>query len=41
MAPNRFMFVSSSNVKELSKYGNDVSRFVPKNVENALRNKIL
>ena len=40
MAPNRFMFVSSSNVKELSKYGNDVSRFVPKNVENALKNKI-
>lgn len=39
MAPNKFMFVSSSNVKELAKHGNNILRFVPENVENALRNK--
>ncbi len=32
-------FVSSSLVREISYYGGDVSSFVPKHVENALRQK--
>ncbi|MGK0576393.1 pantetheine-phosphate adenylyltransferase [Macrococcus capreoli] len=39
MTNNQYSFISSSMVKEVAKYGGDVSSIVPKNVENALKEK--
>ncbi|WP_047151606.1 pantetheine-phosphate adenylyltransferase [Aneurinibacillus tyrosinisolvens] len=39
MTNNQFSFLSSSIVKEVGKYGADVSSLVPPNVEKALREK--
>jgi pantetheine-phosphate adenylyltransferase len=41
MAPSpQFSFVSSSLVKEIAKFGGDISHFVPPHVEQALRAKL-
>ncbi|WP_343192592.1 pantetheine-phosphate adenylyltransferase [Buchnera aphidicola (Taiwanaphis decaspermi)] len=37
---NKFSYVSSSIIKEISYYGGNVKKFVPKNVCKALSNKI-
>lgn len=39
MTAGTYSFLSSSIVKEVAAYGGDVSRFVPKTVEDALRRK--
>ncbi|WP_414053991.1 pantetheine-phosphate adenylyltransferase [Macrococcus equi] len=39
MTNNQYSFISSSMVKEVAKYGGDVSSIVPKNVELALKEK--
>lgn len=39
MTSGEYVFLSSSMVKEISRYGGDVSRFVPKVVAEALRKK--
>jgi pantetheine-phosphate adenylyltransferase len=39
MTRNHNSFLSSSIVKEVAKYGADISKFVPKVVENALKEK--
>ncbi|WP_414046747.1 pantetheine-phosphate adenylyltransferase [Macrococcus equi] len=39
MTNNQYSFISSSMVKEVAKYGGDVSSIVPKNVEHALKEK--
>jgi len=39
MTSGEYVFLSSSIVKEISRYGGDVSRFVPRVVEEALRRK--
>jgi pantetheine-phosphate adenylyltransferase len=41
MAPSpQFSFVSSSLVKEIAKYGGDISHFVPPHVEQAVRARL-
>lgn len=40
MTAKRYSFLSSSIVKEICMYGGDVSTFVPKSVETALREKL-
>lgn len=35
----KYAIVKSSSIKELAKFGGDISRMVPKNVENALKEK--
>ena len=40
MADHNYSFLSSSSVKEIVLFGGNISRFVPKNVELALRQKI-
>jgi pantetheine-phosphate adenylyltransferase len=39
MTAGQYSFLSSSIVKEVARYGGDVSKFVPKCVERALREK--
>ena len=39
MTAGKYSFLSSSIVKEVARYGGDVSKFVPKCVERALREK--
>lgn len=39
MTAGKYSFLSSSVVKEVARYGGDVSKFVPKCVERALREK--
>lgn len=39
MTNNQYSFLSSSIVKEVAKYGGDISELVPPIVENQLRNK--
>ena len=39
MTNNQYSFLSSSIVKEVAKYGGDISDLVPKEVEEALKNK--
>ncbi len=39
MTSGEYVFLSSSMVKEISRYGGDVSHFVPRVVEEALRRK--
>ena len=39
MTNNQYSFLSSSIVKEVAKYGGDISDLVPKEVEQALKNK--
>jgi pantetheine-phosphate adenylyltransferase len=39
MTRNHNSFLSSSIVKEVAKYGADISKFVPKVVEDALKEK--
>ncbi len=36
MSSHEYSFLSSSSVKEIAKFGGDVSEFVPKNVKDAL-----
>jgi pantetheine-phosphate adenylyltransferase len=40
MTAKKFSFLSSSVVKEVCRYGGDVSTFVPKSVETALLKKL-
>jgi len=40
MTAGKFSFLASSMVKEVAAYGGDVSTFVPKSVEAALREKL-
>lgn len=40
MADHNYSFLSSSSVKEIVLFGGNISQFVPKNVELALRQKI-
>jgi len=40
MTAKRYSFLTSSNVKEICMYSGDVSTFVPKSVEAALRKKL-
>ena len=39
MSSHEFSFLSSSAVKEIAKFGGDVSSFVPDVVNTALKNK--
>lgn len=39
MTKNQYSFLSSSIVKEVAKYGGNISELVPEEVENALRKK--
>lgn len=39
MTKNQYSFLSSSIVKEVAKYGGNISELVPKTVEDALKNK--
>jgi len=39
MTAGRYSFLSSSIVKEVKKYGGDITSFVPKSVEQALMRK--
>ncbi|MFX3674212.1 MAG: pantetheine-phosphate adenylyltransferase [Paenisporosarcina sp.] len=39
MTNNQYSFLSSSIVKEVAKYGGNISELVPKQVEDALKNK--
>ena len=41
MSSHEYSFLSSSAVKEIAKFGGDVSSFVPEVVNTALKNKIL
>jgi pantetheine-phosphate adenylyltransferase len=41
MTNNQYSFLSSSIVKEVAKYGGNISELVPKVVENALKSKFL
>ena len=41
MTDEKFSYLSSSIVKQVCKYGGDVSSFVPKKIENALKEKLL
>jgi pantetheine-phosphate adenylyltransferase len=40
MTAGNYSFLASSMVKEVARYGGDVSSFVPKSVESALRRKL-
>jgi pantetheine-phosphate adenylyltransferase len=40
MTAKRYSFLSSSIVKEVCRYGGDISTFVPSSVEDALRRKL-
>ncbi len=40
MTAGNYSFLASSMVKEVARYGGDVSTFVPKSVEKALREKV-
>ena len=41
MAPSpQYSFLSSSLVKEIARYGGDISHFVPRHVEKAVRSKL-
>ena len=39
MSSHEYSFLSSSSVKEIAKFGSDVSQFVPTSVEKALKEK--
>ena len=39
MAANEYIFLSSSSVKEIAKFGGDINGFVPEHVATALYNK--
>lgn len=39
MSSHEYSFLSSSSVKEIAKFGSDVSQFVPRVVESALKEK--
>ena len=40
MSSHQYSFLSSSSVKEIARFDGDISSFVPKNVEIALKNKL-
>ncbi len=40
MSSHQYSFLSSSSVKEIARFNGDISSFVPKNVEIALKNKL-
>jgi pantetheine-phosphate adenylyltransferase len=36
----RFLHLNSTIIKDLAKYGADLKKFVPKNIENKLKDKL-